>query len=122
MAEDTSRPTIPATHFAPTESAPRTPNEKGSSMAIDTIDTPETVGETAGETPAASGETSSETTATKPSGAAQLLKDGAAQITKQAGDKAKTYVEDGKARAGGALDELAKLMTDAAGTVDEKVG
>ncbi|QQV78635.1 hypothetical protein H5J25_08550 [Sphingomonas aliaeris] len=58
----------------------------------------------------------------KPSGPAQMLKDGASQLTKEAGNKARTYVEDGKARAGGALDELAKLMTDAAGTVDEKVG
>ena len=58
----------------------------------------------------------------KPAGPAQMLKDGASQLTKEAGNKARTYVEDGKARAGGALDELAKLMTDAAGTVDEKVG
>ena len=55
-------------------------------------------------------------------GAAQLLKDGASKLTKEAGDKARAYAEDGKARAGGVLDELSKMMADAAGTVDEKVG
>lgn len=60
--------------------------------------------------------------APKPSGAAQLLKDGAAKLTKEATDRARAYAEDGKAKAGGALDELVKMMTDAAGTVDEKLG
>jgi ElaB/YqjD/DUF883 family membrane-anchored ribosome-binding protein len=54
--------------------------------------------------------------------ATQSLKDSASKLTKEAGDKARAYAEDGKARAGGVLDELAKMMTDAAGTVDEKVG
>ena len=54
--------------------------------------------------------------------ATQTLKDSASKLTKDAGDKARAYAEDGKARAGGVLDELAKMMTDAAGTVDEKVG
>lgn len=60
-------------------------------------------------------------TDTKPN-ASQLFKDSAAKLTKDAGDKARAYAEDGKARAGGALDELARLMTEAAGTVDEKLG
>jgi ElaB/YqjD/DUF883 family membrane-anchored ribosome-binding protein len=54
--------------------------------------------------------------------ATQTLKDSASKLTREAGDKARAYAEDGKARAGGVLDELAKMMTDAAGTVDEKVG
>lgn len=54
--------------------------------------------------------------------AAQLLKDSAAKIGKQAVDHARTYAEDGKARAGGALDEIVKLINDAAGTVDDKLG
>ncbi|WEK00722.1 MAG: hypothetical protein P0Y59_03230 [Candidatus Sphingomonas phytovorans] len=54
--------------------------------------------------------------------ATQTLKDSASKLGKEAGDKARAYAEDGKARAGGVLDELAKMMTDAAGTVDEKVG
>jgi ElaB/YqjD/DUF883 family membrane-anchored ribosome-binding protein len=54
--------------------------------------------------------------------ATQSLKDGAAKMTKDATDKARAYAEDGKARVGGVLDELSKMMGDAAGTVDEKVG
>jgi ElaB/YqjD/DUF883 family membrane-anchored ribosome-binding protein len=52
----------------------------------------------------------------------QALKDSAAKLTKDAGDKARAYAEDGKTRAGGVLDELARMMTEAAGTVDEKLG
>ena len=54
--------------------------------------------------------------------ATQSLKDGAAKLTKEATGKARSYAEDGKARVGGVLDELSKMMGDAAGTVDEKVG
>lgn len=54
--------------------------------------------------------------------ATQSLKDGAAKMTKEATDKARAYAEDGKARVGGVLDELSRMMGDAAGTVDEKVG
>ena len=54
--------------------------------------------------------------------ATQTLKDSASKLGKDAGDKARAYAEDGKARAGGVLDELARMMTEAAGTVDEKVG
>lgn len=54
--------------------------------------------------------------------AAQLFKDSAAKLGKEAVDRAKTYAEDGKARAGGALDEIVKMINDAAGTVDEKLG
>jgi ElaB/YqjD/DUF883 family membrane-anchored ribosome-binding protein len=56
------------------------------------------------------------------SGTAQTLKDGAAKVAQTVGDRAKTYVEDGKGRANGALDELAQMINDAAATVDEKVG
>lgn len=55
-------------------------------------------------------------------GASQLLKDGAAKLSKEAADRARGYLDDGKTRAGGALDELVRMMTDAAGTVDEKLG
>lgn len=54
--------------------------------------------------------------------ASQLLKDSASKIGKEAVDRAKSYAEDGKARAGGALDEVVKMINDAAGTVDEKLG
>ncbi len=54
--------------------------------------------------------------------ATRTIKESASKLGKEAGDKARAYAEDGKARAGGVLDELAKMMSDAAGTVDEKVG
>ena len=54
--------------------------------------------------------------------ATQALKDSASKLTKDAGEKARAYAEDGKTRAGGVLDELARMMTEAAGTVDEKLG
>ncbi|MEG3175697.1 hypothetical protein U1872_05610 [Sphingomonas sp. RB3P16] len=54
--------------------------------------------------------------------AAQLLKDSATKLGQEAVDRAKSYAEDGKARAGGALDEVVKMINDAAGTVDEKLG
>lgn len=55
-------------------------------------------------------------------GARQTLKDEAGKLTQTGLDKAKSYAVDGKDRASGALDEFAKLMTDAAGSVDEKLG
>jgi len=69
-------------------------------------------------------------TAAKPAGAfadvtgeaTKSFKDGAAKLGKDASGKARAYAEDGKARVGGVLDELSKMMGDAAGTVDEKVG
>jgi len=54
--------------------------------------------------------------------ATQTLKDGASKLTQEVTDRARLYAEDGKARAGGALDELARMVSDAANSVDEKVG
>ncbi len=54
--------------------------------------------------------------------ASKSFKDGAAKLGKDASGKARAYAEDGKARVGGVLDELSKMMGDAAGTVDEKIG
>jgi ElaB/YqjD/DUF883 family membrane-anchored ribosome-binding protein len=54
--------------------------------------------------------------------ASQLFKDSAAKLGKEAADRARGYAEDGKARASGALDEVVKMINDAAGTVDEKLG
>ncbi len=53
---------------------------------------------------------------------AQSIKDGASKLAKQATDKARDYIAEGKNRAGGALDEVSRLMSDAATTVDEKLG
>jgi ElaB/YqjD/DUF883 family membrane-anchored ribosome-binding protein len=61
-------------------------------------------------------------TATGAAPGIQALKDNVIKFANDAGDKAKAAAEDGKTRAGGALDELAAMLHDAAGTVDEKVG
>lgn len=53
---------------------------------------------------------------------AGTFREGASKFTQQAGEKARTIAEDGKARAGGALDEVSRMMGDAASTVDEKLG
>lgn len=63
-----------------------------------------------------------DTTTEKLRGAKQLVKDEAGKLTGQAGDKLRSFVDDGKSRATGALDELAKTIEDAAATIDEKVG
>ena len=55
-------------------------------------------------------------------GAKQTLKDEASKLSAKATDKARSLADEGKARATGALDEFSKLMEDAAGTVDEKLG
>ena len=58
----------------------------------------------------------------KTADAKQAIKEGASKYTAQATDKARTFAEDGKARAGTALDQIAQLLIDAAGQVDEKLG
>lgn len=60
--------------------------------------------------------------AAKATSAAQTLKDSAAKLAREAGDKARDYVAEGKNRAGSALDEVSRLMGDAAATVDDKLG
>jgi ElaB/YqjD/DUF883 family membrane-anchored ribosome-binding protein len=60
--------------------------------------------------------------ATLTSGAAQLFKDSTDKLGKEVVGRAKTYAADGKERAGTALDEIVKMINDAAGTVDEKLG
>ena len=55
-------------------------------------------------------------------GATQTIKDGATKLSQQAGDKARSLAEDGKARAAGGLDQLSQMLTDAAGQVDGKLG
>ncbi len=52
----------------------------------------------------------------------QTLRDGAGKVGQQATDKLRAFADDGKSRAGSALDQLSQLLTDAAGQVDEKIG
>ena len=58
----------------------------------------------------------------KTADAKQAIKESASKYSAQAADKARTFAEDGKARASGALEQIAQLLTDAAGQVDEKLG
>jgi ElaB/YqjD/DUF883 family membrane-anchored ribosome-binding protein len=53
---------------------------------------------------------------------AQTLKDQALQFGSQAADRAREFAGQGKDRATTALDEVARMMQDAAGDVDTKLG
>ncbi|WP_343525170.1 hypothetical protein [Sphingomonas sp.] len=54
--------------------------------------------------------------------AKQSVKEGASKVQQQAVDKIHALAGDGKAKAGSALDQVAQLLNDAAGQVDEKLG
>lgn len=63
----------------------------------------------------------------KPDGAAdptlkQTLSDKTSELKGQAGEKVRQFADDGKARATGALDDLARMLSDAADQLDEKLG
>lgn len=53
---------------------------------------------------------------------AETIKSTASKLGKQAAEKAREYAHEGKAKAGGALEEVSRLMGEAANTVDEKLG
>lgn len=55
-------------------------------------------------------------------GTSGSFKEQAGQFARQAGDKARQFADTGKARAGDALGEVARLMEDAAVTVEQKLG
>jgi ElaB/YqjD/DUF883 family membrane-anchored ribosome-binding protein len=52
----------------------------------------------------------------------ETLKNTAGKLGKQAAETARDYASQGKARASGALNEVSRLMGDAASTVDDKLG
>lgn len=52
----------------------------------------------------------------------QSVKDNTAKLRDQAGEKARTLAEEGKAKASDTLDQLARMLNEAAGNVDEKLG
>jgi ElaB/YqjD/DUF883 family membrane-anchored ribosome-binding protein len=58
----------------------------------------------------------------KAAAAADTVKEGAAKLTRQASDRARGLAEQGKAKATGALTEFSRLMEDAAGSVDQRLG
>lgn len=54
--------------------------------------------------------------------AKQALRDGVSKGAGQITEKLRLYADDGKERAGTALDQLSQLLTDAATQVDDKLG
>ncbi len=57
-----------------------------------------------------------------PAGAKAQLREGGNKLVGQATDKARAFADQGKAQAGDKLDQVAQMLSDAAATVDEKVG
>lgn len=55
-------------------------------------------------------------------GARQALKEGSDKLVGQASDKARAFADQGKAAAGDKLDQVAQMLSDAAQTVEEKLG
>ena len=55
-------------------------------------------------------------------GVRQQLSDAGGKLGQKASDGIRSFAEMGKERAGGALDQLAQMLTDAAGQVDGKLG
>ncbi|MDQ2879223.1 MAG: hypothetical protein M3R41_09135 [Pseudomonadota bacterium] len=118
MADETPKPAAPIKRAA-TRAAPKGGANSVAARAKPAVTKPKAMRAKSGTSPKAAAKA---TLADVTASAKQSFKDGAAQISKDAGTKARSYAEEGKARAGGVLDELARLMGDAAGTVDEKVG
>ena len=54
--------------------------------------------------------------------AKQAVRENASKLTSQAGDKAREYAEQGKARAQEGLGQLSRMLEDAATQIDEKLG
>jgi ElaB/YqjD/DUF883 family membrane-anchored ribosome-binding protein len=54
--------------------------------------------------------------------AKETIKAEASKLGGQAAEKARGFAGEGKAKASGAINEFARLMEDAAGQVDEKIG
>ena len=54
--------------------------------------------------------------------AKQAIKDGASKYTAQATDKVRSFADTGKQQASGALTQVSRLIDDAAGQVDERLG
>ena len=54
--------------------------------------------------------------------AGQKVQDRVSGFGQQAADRVRGFAEDGKEKVGGLLDQLAQMLTDAAGQVDDKLG
>lgn len=96
-------------------------------MADDTINTKATAAKPAKASTTkakvtAAAQTVSEEASKAKASATTTLKDSATRLQQQASQKARAYAVDGKAKAGGALDEFSRLMNEAATSVDDKLG
>ncbi len=109
----------------------RTPGTTGSPTTNDTAvdfdaDLNSSAGGTVGFTPASTLDEpafgTTDDTSTTAAGTKQTLKDEASKLGVKATEKARGLADEGKLRATSALDEFSRLMDDAAGTVDEKLG
>lgn len=74
------------------------------------------------ETTPPAGEAETVATANAKPKPAEAIKQEASKLGGQAADKARGFAEEGKQKASGALNEFARMMEDAAGTVDDKIG
>jgi len=97
-------------------------NRNGATPPIGTAPKPRTTTATAKAKVSAAAQTVTEEASKAKATAASTLKDSAAKLQQQAGDKVRAYAMDGKAKAGGALDEFSRLMSEAAGSVDQNLG
>lgn len=102
------------TDFNRTGSSPTT---NDTAVAFDADITPAPGGTVAFTPPVTADDTASTTGSAK-----QTLKDEASKLSAKATEKARGLADEGKLRATSALDEFSKLMEDAAGNVDEKLG
>lgn len=59
---------------------------------------------------------------TGPTGTKEQLREGGNKLVGQATDKARSFADQGKHKAGDKLDQVAQMLSDAAATVDDKVG
>ncbi len=109
---------LPANNAGSVEFTPST-----SSLQADTTGMAEALTDTTtGSAAPASTSTDTDTAAGKAKVTAQTLKDEAGKLGQQASEKARGIADEGKLRATGALDDLSRMMEDAATTVDEKLG
>ncbi|HEU4960931.1 MAG TPA: hypothetical protein VFT56_11035 [Sphingomonas sp.] len=104
MADDTTNTSAPT---APIGTQPKKPRSSTAKAKAKISDAAHAVGEEASK---------AKTTA------ATTFKDSAVKLKQQATGKARAYAEDGKAKAGGALDEFSRLMDTAASSVDDSLG
>ncbi len=103
----------------------RTPGTTGSPTTNDTAveyDADLATSTTASASTSTFGDPLSSDTQATAQGAKATLKDEASKLSAKATDKARGLADEGKLRATSALDEFSKMMDDAAGTVDEKLG